>query len=227
MLKRVIVFNNIANLKENSNSQYEDYFNFIEPSFKKTFYTMFNQADIPVSDQGIEKRLEYCFGEAPKILDSLIASGIHEKLNVPATLNLESGTSQETALAEIRTFVETIISLYLVNYEKDGRFASEDFQEKFFGYIKELYNKRDYAEIVPEEYKFLFHFLIRKLLWYHTTISKKRDSEYLNGTVNELLNFVMDNSEWYNYYEGKASTNITGTTTQPEIHEVEESTSKE
>lgn len=227
MLKRVVVFNNIANLKENLNSQYEDYFNFIEPTFKKTFYTMFNQADIPVSDQGIEKRLKYCFGEAPKILDSLIASGIHEDFSLPATFSLENETDTEAILAEIKDFVKTIIALYLVNYEKDGRYADDKFQEEFFGYIKDLYNKRDYAEIIPEEYKFLFHFLIRKLLWYHTTISKTRDSEYLNGTVEELLNFIMENSEWYNYYEGTASTNITGKTTQPEVYETKEIASEE
>ena len=127
-----------------------------------------------------------------------------------------------STLEEIREFVRTIIALYLVNYEKDGRFAEESFQEEFFGYIRELYNKRDYAEVIPEEYKFLFQFLVRKLLWYHTTIDKDRDSEYLNGNVEELLNFISENSEWYNYYEGTASTNVTGTTTQPEVYEVEE-----
>lgn len=221
MLKRVVVFNNIANLKENLNSQYEDYFNFIEPSFKKTFYTMFNQADVPVSDKGISARLSYCFKEAPKIFDSLIAVGIHEDISLPTVY----GTREEdmtSTLEEIREFVRTIIALYLVNYEKDGRFAEESFQEEFFGYIRELYNKRDYAEVIPEEYKFLFQFLVRKLLWYHTTIDKDRDSEYLNGNVEELLNFISENSEWYNYYEGTASTNVTGTTTQPEVYEVEE-----
>lgn len=221
MLKRVVVFNNIANLRENLNSQYEDYFNFIEPSFKKTFYTMFNQADVPVSDKGIEARLSYCFNEAPKIFDSLIAAGIHEDISLPTVYGTR-GEDMTSTLEEIREFVRTIIALYLVNYEKDGRFAEENFQEEFFGYIRELYNKRDYAEVIPEEYKFLFQFLVRKLLWYHTTIDKDRDSEYLNGNVEELLNFISENSEWYNYYEGTASTNVTGTTTQPEVYEVEE-----
>ena len=230
MLKRVVVFNNIANLRENLNSQYEDYFNFIEPNFKKTFYTMFNHADVPVSDHNIRERLEYCFGEAPKILDSLITTGIHEELTyeAPVTYGREANSvDAETVIKELREFVTTIISLYLVNYEKDGRFADEAFQEEFFGYIKRLYIKRDYSELIPEEYKYLFQFLVRKLLWYYTTIDKARDSEYLNGNVNELLTFIMDNSEWYNEYEGSASTNITGTTTQPEIYETEENTSEE
>lgn len=226
MLKRVVVFNNIANLKENLNSQYEDYFNFIQPNFKKTFYTMFNQADVPVSDKSIDERLNYCFTEAPKILDSLISTGIHEELSLPAVYGRSIEDNSEI-LNEIREFVQTIIALYLVNYEKDGRYADEAFQEKFFGYIKNLYNKKDFSEVIPEEYKFLFQFLIRKLLWYYTTIDKNRDSEYLSGNVEELLRFIMDNSDWYNDYEGNASTNITGTTTQPEIYEVEESISEE
>ena len=68
MIKRVIVFNNIAKLQPNTVEQYYDYIDFIEPSFKKTFYTMFNNADIPAVSGTIRKRLEYFEGEADKII---------------------------------------------------------------------------------------------------------------------------------------------------------------
>ena len=79
-------------------------------------------------------------------------------------------------------------------------------------------------DLVPDEYKYIFIFLVRKLLWYHTTINPVRDNLYLNGTVDELLNFILEYGDWYNTYTDTATAIIAENETaeiQPEIYEVE------
>lgn len=219
MLKRVIVYNAIANLQEVAKEKYYEYFTFIEPVFKKTFFTMLNNADVPIANDTIQHRFSYFLGEAPKILQALIEAGINPELGI-STLEVEE--PEEMSIIE---FITQLIALYMANYEKDGRFAGEDFQEVFFGRIKELYKHKNLMSRLPDEYKYIFIFLIRKLLWYHTTIDPNRDTLYLNGVVDDLLNFVLTYGDWYNAYADVATairTDVDETTVQPEIYEVEE-----
>lgn len=222
MLKRVIVYNNIANLRNNDEQQYLDYFNFIEPNFVKTFYTMFNTADVPSPLVTIQERLSYFQNEAPKIFSALVEAGIHDDLTI-STYDEVADTERNEM---VQNFVITLISLYLTNYEKDGRFESEEFQEEFFGYIKNLFVNKEIAEIIPDEYKYIFQFLVRKLLWYYTTIDTKRDEEYLSGAVDELLTYVLENSDWYNEYEANATAirNNAGEDIQLETYQTETET---
>ena len=149
---------------------------------------MLNNADVPVADDTIEHRLSYFFGEAPKILEALIEAGINTELGI-ATLALDEDEGEDKM--SVIDFITQLIALYMANYEKDGRFAGPEFQEVFFGYIEKLYKNKDLMDSIPDEYKYVFMFLVRKLLWYHTTINPNRDSLYLNGTVDDLLNFVL------------------------------------
>ena len=222
MIKRVIVYNALAKLQEISTEKYYDYFTFIEPVFKKTFFTMFNNADVPVADSDIRNRLLYFSTEAPKILEALIAAGINPELGVaPAVMSEDDDGSQMSII----NFITELIALYMVNYEKDGRFADEEFQHQFFGRVENLYNNKNLMDSIPDEFKYIFMFLVRKLLWYHTTINPNRDDLYINGTVNDLLEFVLEYGDWYNTYANVA-TAITDTADvenmQPEVYEVEE-----
>ena len=195
MIKRVIVFNNIAKLQPNTVEQYYDYIDFIEPSFKNTFYTMFNNADIPAVSGTIRKRLEYFEGEADKIIQALNQGNIHNPI-------IAEG-SEEWAVAK------ELIIMYLTNYEKDGRFEEPDFQELFFGKIKKIYEEQqEVVSNLPDEYIYIYHFLIRKLLWYYTTIDLDRDNKYISGTVDDLLTYIISHSDWYNNYEATATAPI-------------------
>lgn len=215
MLKRVIVYNALANLQEVPTEKYYDYFTFIDPVFKKTFFTMLNNADVPVAKESIQDRLHYFFNEAPKIVQALVESNVNPELGI-ATLSLDD---------EMTTmdFVTKLIALYMSNYEQDGRFANQEFQNEFFGYVKQLYENKHLMNAVADEYKYIFIFLVRKLLWYYTTIDPERDNLYLNGTVDDLLNFILEYSDWYNTYTDTATmvrTDVDTTTIQPEIYEV-------
>ena len=217
MLKRVIVYNALANLQELTPDKYYDYFTFIEPVFKKTFFTMFNNADVPVANDTIENRFKYLLGEAPKIFQALLEAGIHPELGV-MPIN-EDDTSMP-----IVDFITQLMALYMAHYEKDGRFANQHFQDDYFGRIEQLYHNKHLMDLVPDEYKYIFIFLVRKLLWYHTTINPVRDNLYLNGTVDELLNFILEYGDWYNTYTDVATAvTVENETTeiQPEIYEVE------
>lgn len=228
MLKRVAVYNALANLKELPKEKYYDYFTFIEPNFKKTFFTMLNNADVPVSSINIIDRLEYFLHETPKILEALEEAGIHEHLGIMTLdLDLEESPVPEYDRLSITDFVTRLMALYLVNYEKDGRFADLGFQYQFFGYIKNLYTNKNLMFQVPDEYKYIFIFLVRKLLWFYTTIDPNRDQLYLDGTVDDLLNFVLEYGDWYNTYTDVATAmrgDINKEEVQLEVYETETET---
>lgn len=195
MIKRVIVFNNIAKLEPNTIQQYYDYIDFIQPPFKKTFYTMFNNVDIPAISGTIQKRIEYFEGEADKIIEALNQTGIHN----PA---IEKDTEEWRVIREL-------IIIYLTNYEKDGRFEKPDFQESFFSRIKKIYNEdQEIVFRLPDEYIYIYHLAVRKLLWYYTTVDLDRDNRYINGDVDELLTYLIKYSDWFNNYEANATAPI-------------------
>ena len=201
MIKRVIVFNNMALLQPNTEDQYYDYFSFIEPGFKKTFYTLFNNEDVPQADAAPNKRWDYYNNELDKIITALNKANIH-------SITMKDLLEKDN---EILTLVKTIMSLYLCNYtfyELHERENNPDlaFQDKYMKASQEMFDTINLEKLskLQDEYIFLYQFLIRKLLWYYTSRASDRDEKYLDGTVTKLLNYITETGEWYNNYEAHA-----------------------
>lgn len=198
MLKRVIVFNNIALLQPNTEDQYYDYFSFIEPGFKKTFYTLFNNEDIPQAKVTPSERWQYYDKELDKIIAALNRANIH-------SIKMKDLLEKDN---EILTLTKTIMALYLCNYtfyEEHERVATPDlaFEAKYVETSQKMFDTIDLEKLneLQDEYIFLYQFLIRKLLWYYTSRAANRDEKYLDGTVSKLLNYITETGEQYNNYE--------------------------